>query len=215
MNLIADFKYTRQIFWQKNLPLAVFLIIIMITGVVFGSLAVKTLDYGVKQDLANYFIAFLDGFDEEFNLRCREGLLSLMSYHGRIILLIWVLGLSLVGLPFIPLIVFLRGFVIGFTVGFLVEELGGSGFIFSIAALVPQNILLIPLCILSSLISLAFSWNMLSTLLSRRAFDFWYQFFGYSFLMACCGTGLMVAALIEYYISPYLMDLAVRVLFNM
>ncbi len=190
----------------------IFLVVVLVAGVTYGTIAIKTLDYSMKADLANHLVAFLDGFDEELSLRGQSGFFPLFIYQIKIILLIWLLGLSIIGLPFIPVILFLRGFVIGFTMGFLIEELAAAGFIFALASLLPQNLLLIPLYIFAGLISVAFAWNLLTALLNRRVVDFWQQFTGYSILMCICGTGFIFAALVEFFISPFLMNLAAGLL---
>ncbi len=210
--MLDDLRYTRHVVLKENLPVLIFLVVVLVAGVTYGTIAIKTLDYSMKADLADHLVAFLDGFDEELSLRGQSSFFSLLVYQIKIILLIWILGLSVIGLPFIPVILFLRGFVIGFTMGFLIEELAAAGFLFALASLLPQNFLLIPLYIFSGLISIAFAWNLLTALLSRRVVDFWQQFTGYSILMSICGTGFIFAALVEFFISPFLMNLAAGLL---
>ena len=57
---------------------------------------------------------------------------------------IWILGISIIGLPVMLILLFLKGMVIGFTVGFLVNQMGWSGFLLSFVSVLPQNIFIIP-----------------------------------------------------------------------
>ncbi|WP_279401536.1 stage II sporulation protein M [Piscibacillus salipiscarius] len=41
-------------------------------------------------------------------------------------------------------LLFLKGIVIGFTVGFLVNQLSWKGFLLSITSVAPQNLLIVP-----------------------------------------------------------------------
>lgn len=214
MGFIDDLKYTRQIVLQKNWPVLLFLLIVLLAGVTAGTIASKTLDLNVRQDLSEHLQSFLLGLTEEINSRDQKGFFSLLIQQLKILLLIWLLGLSIVGFPFIPIVLFLRGFLVGFTIGFLIEELAFRGFVFALASLLGQNLISLPLYAFMSLISLAFAWNLLNALLNRRAIDFWQQFIGYSLLMALCGIGFLLASLVEYYLSPILMELATSLVFK-
>lgn len=207
MSFIKDFRYTRRLFWQKNVPVLVFLLLILIMGVSAGALAVQSLEYGVRADLIHYLVAFLDGFDEDKEWRGQGNLWTVLMAHGQVLLLLWVLGLTIIGLPFIPLLLFLRGFVLGFTMGFIVHELGAAGFVFALASLVAQNLFFLPALVMAALFSIAFTWNVSTSLLQRRAIDFWQQLLGYSVLMMCCLVAFLVAGFMEYYVAPVLMDL--------
>lgn len=56
------------------------------------------------------------------------------------VLLIGALGLVNIGVIFVPLIIFLKGGIIGFTVGFLVERFGVRGFLSALLGIYPQTI---------------------------------------------------------------------------
>lgn len=57
--------------------------------------------------------------------------------------LMGLLGLVNIGLIFIPIIIFIRGAFIGFTVGFLVDRFGARGFLSSLLGIYPQNIFIV------------------------------------------------------------------------
>ncbi len=59
--------------------------------------------------------------------------------------LLFVLGLTVIGAPLVLGIVFLRGFVLGFTVGFLIQETSLNGLILAAAAVLPpHNVVAVP-----------------------------------------------------------------------
>ncbi len=74
--------------------------------------------------------------------------------------LMWLTGLIIIGIGIIPIAVMFRGFAIGFTVGFIVNEYGTKGFLFSILGILPpQNLFIIPGIISISSVGIAFSLN--------------------------------------------------------
>ncbi|MED4959249.1 stage II sporulation protein M, partial [Paenibacillus macerans] len=105
---------------KDQTPLYVFVAVLFLMGVVFGALMVNALTLEQQQDLSRYF--------GDFFLSINEGgtEFQLMSYwevavlHLKWLGLIWLLGLSVIGLPGILILDFLKGVLIGFTVGCLV-----------------------------------------------------------------------------------------------
>ena len=81
----------------------------------------------------------------------------------------WILGISIIGLPVIFIMVFLKGIVVGFTVGFLVNQMGINGFFLSFVSVLPQNILLIPAYLIMGTCAIAFSMRLIRQLLLNAA----------------------------------------------
>ena len=69
---------------------------------------------------------------------------SIAALHLKWIGLIWILGLSVIGLPGILILDFLKGVLIGFTVGYLVGQYSWKGLLFALVSIAPQNLFIIP-----------------------------------------------------------------------
>lgn len=112
----------------------------------------------------------------------------------------------MIGLPIIMLLLFVKGMVVGFSVGFLVQQMGWHGFFMSLVSVLPQNMIIIPLFIASAVITVSFSMQMIKKLFVKSMF----QPFAPLFIRYCLLFGVMllilaVAAFIEGYITPYFM----------
>src|SRR5690554_4080152 len=103
---------------QDRLPVFIFITIIFILGIAFGAIAVKTVEYDLQQDVFSYFNSFLEGFNE---IEYKQGSLIADSIKFNLlnIFIIWSFGLSMILMPLIVVLIFFKGFVLGFTVGFL------------------------------------------------------------------------------------------------
>lgn len=121
----------------------------LVLGIIIGPMIINL--FGLKTKimilrLSNpyYKIALLSDYIQDSVMKT--------SILGNIylILLIYLMSLLNIGLYTIPIIVLIKGISLGFTVGFLVNNLGFKGFLLSIGGLYPQNIF-----ILSGLIGLA------------------------------------------------------------
>ncbi|AZR73434.1 stage II sporulation protein M [Anoxybacter fermentans] len=199
-------------FLFKNLPIMFFVLFIFIAGVVFGALAIRTLDYIGKKELVDYLSTFFNGLAGKFNDEYQVNLWDSIWLNIKTIIIMWLLGLSLIGMPLIPGLVFLRGFVIGFTVGFLVHELSFKGMLFALVSILPQNLIIVPATILAGVIAIFFSITILKSLITKRPINFGHYLISYSVFMILIGGMMVVASLIEAFITPVFMELAVRLL---
>jgi len=126
------------------------------------------------------------------------------------IILIWILGITVIGLPIVIFIVILRGFIVGFTVGFLINELGFKGFAFSMLAILPQNIFVIPGVIALAVFSINFSLKILTSRRKRNVgFSFISELTSYSFSTAVISILIIAGSLVEAYITPIFMKLII------
>lgn len=189
----------------------VFLLVVLIMGSVSGAFAVKTLSPEQNDELTSYIQGFLQAFPVVQSGDSLTGArLSFLSNIGKTIGLMWLLGLSVLGAPFILGLVFLRGFVLGFTVAFMVQEMVFKGIALAMASVIPHNLLMVPAIILAGGASFSFSWRALQTLLGRRDINMYRQFLDTALLIALA-CGLMgLAALIEAYVTPRLIEAATR-----
>ncbi|WP_027724407.1 stage II sporulation protein M [Tuberibacillus calidus] len=192
---------------EDNLSIYIFIIVLFLMGIVFGAIIVNSLPQQTKANLLTYLQRFF-GQVSEGQLADRGAMLgesfkNYLQYLG----LIWLLGLSMIGLPIIFILLFLKGIVVGFTVGFLVNRMGLHGFIIAMASVFPQNLLMIPIFIIASAASVAFSLKMIRQLLIRtRKNPLLPQFLNYVGLFGMIVAAIFLAACFEAYVSPILMQ---------
>ncbi|NLG83509.1 MAG: stage II sporulation protein M [Firmicutes bacterium] len=181
-------------------------------GIVFGALTVNNLPATERQSLLSYLSGFLRALGPSTTLDkaglSREAILS----NAKTIGFLFLLGLSAIGTPFILLVVFTRGFVLGFTVGFLVKQLMLKGFFFSLVAVVPQNLLFTPALLAAAAANLDLGWTLIRSRFLGRGHPFGHE------VLRCLGiTGaafflLFLAGLVEGYVSPVLITWMARYL---
>lgn len=197
-----DMNFIYNVFVKNKIPLLVFITLIFVFGIGFGSIAVKTVDYSIKQDLFKYFNDFVRGF-EQVDYQQSTFVNESIKFNLLNILVIWVFGFSVVLMPLIPVLVFFKGFVLGFTIGFLVSEYNIKGIIISIVTIFPQNIFIFPVYILAGLIAISFTFHVIRYYRGRERY-FLQDFIDYSLRMLVLAVVLLGGTLVETYISPRL-----------
>lgn len=189
---------------RRTLPLHVFTLALLATGVVFGASAVRLLSPAQLAELSRELGTMLDavaGPNPQSVLRVA------MAGHLKTAGLLWLSGATVLGAPGVLAVIFVRGFVAGFTVGFLVHELGWLGLLMAVGGVLPPTLLAVPATLVLSASALAFTllvvrtrgpWGRRSVRQVRLA----EEFLAYCFVALAATVTLLGAALLEAYVSP-------------
>jgi len=184
----------------------IFFAVLFVVGVGFGAAAVRALGDAQKAELLDYLEVYLRGLGRGVpetppNVLWRQAVMS----NLRTVALMWASGLVVVGLLVAPAVVFLRGFVIGFAVGFLSYELGLRGILIALLAVFPQNILAVPATLTIAVATASYSVAVVRRGRRRPGTDV--SVAGYTIVVLGMVVLLLVASTLEAYVAPVLMRL--------
>ncbi|WP_180320856.1 stage II sporulation protein M [Alkalihalobacterium bogoriense] len=195
---------------EENRSIYLFTIVLFLVGIVFGAIIVNSLSLTQKNDLYMYLNQFFGQVEEGQIAQASTMFTHTFSHYAKYFGLMWILGLSIIGLPVILILLFLKGVVVGFTVGFLVNQMGMSGFLLAFVSVMPQNFILVPAFIIVSVASVSFCLKMIRNQFVKRSnMPIFPQFLRYSMLILCVGGLLAVASAIEAYVSPVVMRVVI------
>lgn len=204
--MIRSLRLTASHYVQEHARLFVFTIVLFIVGVVFGAIVVNALADGQKTDLFNYLRGFFALVNDNHLADSAYVTWHSIATNIKLLGLIWILGLSIIGLPVIVVLLFLKGFTIGFTVGFLVDNFASKGLMFAILAVLPQNIIIVPSLLVAGVAGIAFSLMLVRSRFTQNM-PLYQKFLAYTLLILFLGVFLVLASFIEGYISPFLMKI--------
>lgn len=206
--MLAYFRQMLGGYVKANIVAYFFMTLIFVIGVVVGALAVRTLPDEQKTELISYLHIFFTGLTQgaENGTYFGSMLSSAMFNNAKTIILMWILGFTIVGIPFVLFILFTRGFIIGFTVGFLVNEYVMRGLLFAFASVLPHNFIAIPAVLVMGVSATKFS-LMLVRRKTYGKINLWYEAARYSALCMSMLVLMLFSALLEVYIAPVFMKL--------
>ncbi|MGB9813846.1 MAG: stage II sporulation protein M [Thermovenabulum sp.] len=190
-------------FIKKNIGLYILLTIVLIIGIIAGSLTVNLLSPLQREELTKYLNMFFINLNN-IDLDSSNVFYTSLSNNIKTVITIFISGLLIFGFPLIFFIIFFRGFILGFTTGFFIAEFGLKGFLISILTILPQNIFII-LGILS--IGVTALYYAFALLKSKERFykeSYGNLLIGYLFSSFFFSIFLLLASLLEGYISPIL-----------
>ena len=142
-------------YFRKHMATYLLVTIVMVVGLIFGATYAATM--GIDGIEISYFLE--TGFN---TLRSgtipNQMTIAQNSFKSNftMAILIWLAGITVIGAPLILIALFIKGMSIGFTVSFLVKDLGASGGATAVMSVLPHNLLLIPMFILLGAVTLGF-----------------------------------------------------------
>lgn len=153
---------------KKNALVYLFTTILFFTGIIFGSIIVNSMNFIQKQDLFFYLERFFLAVTKGEQSTSKEILISSFLYHSKYLMIMFLFGLAIIALPLVWIFVFVKGLVIGFSVGFLVNQLGFKGLLLAATAIAPQNLITIPIYIVAGSLSMIFCLTIISRLIQKH-----------------------------------------------
>lgn len=192
---------------RSNAGLYFLVMVFFAAGVAGGAFTLKALDDTEKQALIKYLQGFFQILGSQ---KINSGAVFAQSLKNNIqtAVVIWILGITIIGIPLTLIIIGLRGFIIGFTVGFLINSLGTKGLFFSILVILPQNIIIIPCLIAIGVLSISFSLMITRDRMAKRwTKNYWQKFLSYSILIALLLMVSICGSLVEAYVTPVFINL--------
>jgi len=199
--LIGNFRNHLLNHIQGNKYLYILIVFFFILGVAAGSYMVKMLNPQQVNELISYLDKFLSGV-AQWNVEPTVIAQHTVINNLKIILFFWFLGLTVIGVPLILLIVLFRGFVMGFTIGFLYQQKSLYGLIMALLAIVPPSTIYLPATIIGAAAAVTFSYWLIRGRSRGLDGSILQQFIAYNFIMLVISLFAVLAGIIEAYLSP-------------
>lgn len=222
--MFAQMKLSASRYMRDHMSLFVFITVLFIIGVMFGAIVVGAL----AKEQVDSLQSAMKSFFSALSLPDSGITPSEITWHSvagflKTTVLMWILGLSIIGLPIIVVLIFVRGFMVGFTVGVVVSQFKGQGILFVIAAILPQNLIYIPALLVCGVAGISFSLKLVQSRFTHNqqyvhqqratAGTMLYRsFLSYTGLVAAVAVAMVLAAFVEGYLSPVLMKAMVPTL---
>lgn len=146
-----------------------FLIGISILGFIFGCLFIIIISNTDKLLVKEYIQSFIKNLDNVNYINIfKNTIISNLLF----IIVIWLLGMSVIGIPINLFYYFLKGFVLGFTCVSFILTYHLKGCIFSILYVVPHNIINISIFTILVYYSLEFSILLIYSIIKKKSINF-------------------------------------------
>lgn len=184
-----------------------FLVTLMLIGFISGIIFIFFTSASNKANITKKVIEFFDTIKASTGINYGKSLVNTLFTNLLYVILIWLLGISLIGFPIIIGILFFKSFILGLSISSIISSFGIKGLLGSFLYIFPHNIILIILYLLLGFYSLSFCYKLFSHLFLKRSINFNY---GMNRYLKILGISIIITILISLYqvfLSTYFLKL--------
>lgn len=195
--ILKDVKHNKSVY--------ISLIAVVIIGLVFGSLFITILSHDDKTLLTSEISTYFNMIkDNKYNMNA-----YLFSNFNNILyaFILWILGISVIGLPIIICMLFYKTFTLAFTVTSLIYHFKIEGMLISFIYIFPHLIINLIIYFILTYYSFNMSLKIIRVIFNKEDFSVKRHFKKYAFILAISIVMLVITASYEAYIMPYIIKL--------
>jgi stage II sporulation protein M len=190
---------------RLNIPIYFIALLFFTIGIVTGTYTIKALPGPQKVELMDYLEGFFQILKNQ-DIDSYQLLFQSLLNNLKLFIPIWILGLTIIGTPIILVLLGFRGFVLGFTLGFVIDKLALKGVLFIVLSILPHNIFYIPGLIGIGVMAISFSLFIFkSRIKKQKIHNRKAQIWTYTIAMMLISTLLILGSIVEAYITPIFM----------
>ncbi len=189
---------------QKKMYL--FLTILLAIGIFLGigfAFIINDVDKVLVKDQLNAFF----GLIKNGPISYKDGLINSLLTNLLYLFGVWFLGISIIGLVFVLILLFMKGFIVGFSIGSILLNYKFKGLLGIITYLFPHQILNLAVSILLSFYAICFSIKLFNYLFLQQNINFKKIMNRYVKILLLCLISFIIISLIETFISPLIIKL--------
>ena len=193
-----------------NKKINLFVVFILILGIISGSIFLVILSKTDKEFVINQITTFINNINSN-NINNITAFKNSLLKNSILIILIWVLGMSIIGIIFNIFFIYFKGFITGFSISSFLLVYKYKGLILSLIYVVPSIIINVIVIILLGAYSIMFSINLWKMIFlkdklfsSTKLLKKYFIVFGTSLVL------ILISSLTEGFLVPALIKLIIK-----
>ena len=204
INMKAKIKATYNLILPDK-KINYFVIILIAVGFITGAFFLTLISSSEKATITDQITNFITSINNQTldNLSIFKN--SLFS-NLILILIIWLLGLSIIGIILNIFLIYLKGFVLGFTISSIILSYKAKGLLFSLIYIFPNELLKIIILLILGVYSLTLSLNIIKELLKKNNNNLRTIFKRYFIIIIICLILSLLSSLYESFVLPNLLN---------
>ena len=195
---------------NNNLKDYTILTLFFIVGIIVGVIFINNINESEQNQISGYVKGIINSLNQDYEIDNLELFKKSLLDNFKLTCILWLMGLTVIGMPLIYGVMLYRGFCIGYTSASIIGVLGTKkGIIFLISSLFMQNIIFIP-CVLALGVSGLKLYR--SIIKDRRKENIKIEIYRHTVFCMIIFIGLIISSIIEAYVSSGLFSYIVKFL---
>jgi stage II sporulation protein M len=191
----------------KQKKIYVFLIGLVVISTISGMLFWFIISNNDKLLVTNELTSFFNCIKDGVSINYFGSLLNSITTNLIYIILIWLLGISIIGLPIILFMITVKSFIVGFSISSIIAIYGFKGLLGALVYIFPHQIIFLLLLILLGFYSVSFCIKLFKYLFLKQIINFKVAMKRYLQILLISISVSIFLSLFETFISTYLIKL--------
>lgn len=183
------------------------IITLMIFGIISGILFIFFISKESKTKALVSIKNFFDLMNTSTGINYSKSLLNTLVNNIGYVLLIWLLGISIIGLPITIVLAFMKSFIVGFSISSIISCYKAKGILGAFLYVFPHQIIILFIYLLLSFYSISFSIKLFKSLFLKQTINFRVVMQKYIKILLISLIGIIIVSLYEVFISTYFIKL--------
>ena len=187
----------------SNKKIIVFLVGLFLIGLIAGSIFITIISKSDQALVKEYIKEFVNKADKN-KLNYLEALKNASLSNGLFIVIVWLLGFSIIGIPIVIFMYFSKAFILGFSLSSFILQYKFKGLLLALIYFFPHHVVNILAYTLILIYSLKISFILVNSIIKKKTISFKAIMNRYLFFFAVSIVMVIVASLYECFVVPFL-----------
>lgn len=193
-----------------NKKVNLFVIFIVILGIISGSLFLMVLNDNDKSEVINEISTFMTNINTN-NINNLNSFKNSLIEGMILIILSWILGMSIIGVIFNIFFIYMKSFIIGFSISSFILVYKYKGILSSLVYTIPSQLINILIILILGVYTLLFSKYLFKMIfLKDKTVNLGKFFKKYVLVFGICIILCLISALCEAYLLPSLLKVMIK-----
>lgn len=187
----------------SNKKIIVFLVGLFLIGLIAGSIFITIISKSDQALVKEYIKEFVNKADKN-KLNYLEALKNASLSNGLFIVIVWLLGFSIIGIPIVIFMYFSKAFILGFSLSSFILQYKFKGLLLALIYFFPHHVVNILAYTLIMIYSLKISFILINSIIKKKTISFKAIMNRYLIVFAVSIGMVIVASLYECFVVPFL-----------
>lgn len=182
---------------------------VFIIGITTGSIFIMVINANDKSLIVEHITNFFENVNSS-NYSYLDSLKNILSLNYFYVIVIWILGLSILGILVNMFLTYLKGFIIGFTTSSLIITYGFKSILAVILYIIPHTLINSLVIIILTIYSITFSRYLLIQIFQKKDMKTKNFMKKYLIILLIAVALTLVSSISEVYLFPFLLKLIIK-----
>ena len=192
-----------------NKKINYFTFFIITIGIISGTIFLILISENDKTSVITQITNFMNNINTN-NIDSVQAIKNSLFINFTYVLLIWILGMSIIGILFNIFFIYIKGFVLGFSISSLIYIYGIKGILAGFIYIFPHQLLNIFVIVILGIYSIMFTNNLYKQIIGNKNMGFKYFIKKYIYILLIATVITIISTLLESLFTPAFFKLFIK-----